>query len=921
MSTSTNRPVGLPSGGSTNQVLTKLSSTNYDVGWATALTGVAWGDITGTLSNQTDLQAALNAKAPLTNLSDIFLTADNGAGKSSYVDININGLDISNSQVSGNSAEILLDGGTNPSFDMLAVRGLITAEHNLEVTTGDVAQSTLYANTKFAASSYTGSGTAELTYGKTAHIFSSTAPSGSVKINKSKSGDFLYIQNNTASTITFIQNTSETFNGATTYDLTTNQTAIFYQINGNGIFAVETLGISDARTAISATAPVSYNSSTGVISMAAASGSVNGYLSSTDWTTFNNKQAAGNYITALTGNVVASGPGSVAATIQANVVTNAMLSTVATATFKGRTTAGTGNVEDLTATQATALLNAMVGDSGSGGTKGLVPAPASGDSAKFLTGAGTYVSAASLSSLYAFISTNTTLDSTYNGKIIVMDDSGGVKTITGPASPADGFNITMYQQSASVNTAGVFDGNGKTVVWANNDSLTNIATRGSGDAFKITYSSTLGYYIVIWQKFNGFLNVATTNLTLNSSTRDIIGDTTSGALTMTLEPVAPVTGRERVFINTGTTNNMTIDGNASEPIVDSSGASNLTYIVRPLQRVKIKANTSSWNVVDEAPWRYDNANNRIGYAVAPAMKLHVDVGDSAADGILLTQGTTTGTSSTDGFKMWYPTAGNASFVMDYREIASGTFSLKAAGANVLTFNSTVLTMLDPTGTNFVKIDGTGVGVMTASIAGRLSIGAGSASANTAPIKLNSGTIMTTAEAGAVEYDGTLALTKASAIRYRPGGTLKEFFTDVGNVGTGEDDLYSYTIPASTLDTNGHQITARYGGIFVNSVSTKQVKVYFGGTMVFDSGALTITATSAWTLDVFCIRVSSSVVRCSVSMNSSGASLAGEASYTEVTGLTLTNTQVLKLTGETAGASTADNDIVAKVGAIRFQPNN
>lgn len=41
----------------------------------------------------------------------------------------------------------------------------------------------------------------------------------------------------------------------------------------------------------------------------------NGYLSSTDWSTFNGKQAAGNYITALTGDVTAAGPGSVAATL------------------------------------------------------------------------------------------------------------------------------------------------------------------------------------------------------------------------------------------------------------------------------------------------------------------------------------------------------------------------------------------------------------------------------------------------------------------------------------------------------------------------------------------------------------------------------------------------------------------------------
>lgn len=60
------------------------------------------------------------------------------------------------------------------------------------------------------------------------------------------------------------------------------------------------------------------------INCQAASGSQAGCLSSTDWTTFNGKQAAGNYITALTGDGTASGPGSAAftlATVNANVGT------------------------------------------------------------------------------------------------------------------------------------------------------------------------------------------------------------------------------------------------------------------------------------------------------------------------------------------------------------------------------------------------------------------------------------------------------------------------------------------------------------------------------------------------------------------------------------------------------------------------
>lgn len=61
-------------------------------------------------------------------------------------------------------------------------------------------------------------------------------------------------------------------------------------------------------TSFSATSPLLYNNTTGVFSIPVATAIANGYLSSTDWTTFNSKQAAGNYITSLTGEATASGP-------------------------------------------------------------------------------------------------------------------------------------------------------------------------------------------------------------------------------------------------------------------------------------------------------------------------------------------------------------------------------------------------------------------------------------------------------------------------------------------------------------------------------------------------------------------------------------------------------------------------------------
>lgn len=92
------------------------------------------------------------------------------------------------------------------------------------------------------------------------------------------------------------------------------------------------------------------------ITVKQSSTSQSGYLSSTDWNTFNGKQGAGNYITALTGDVVATGPGSAASTIQPNVVANTKLAQAPANTIKGNNTGVTANVTDLTISQVIALL-------------------------------------------------------------------------------------------------------------------------------------------------------------------------------------------------------------------------------------------------------------------------------------------------------------------------------------------------------------------------------------------------------------------------------------------------------------------------------------------------------------------------------------------------------------------------------------
>ena len=233
---------------------------------------------------------------------------------------------------------------------------------------------------------------------------------------------------------------------------------------------INSLGSAEV-TAVTATTPLfSSGGSTPNITIQQATTSQNGYLSSTDWNTFNSKQAAGNYITALTGDgtatgpgsaaftlatvnagpgsfgsatsvptitvngkglvtsssstsiqiaesqvtnlvtdlagkqptgnyitaitgdVVATGPGSVSSTIQPNVVSNSKLAQMAANTIKGNNTGVTANAADLTGTQVTALLSNFVGDTGSGGTAGIVPAPPAGSKAAgdFLKADGTW---------------------------------------------------------------------------------------------------------------------------------------------------------------------------------------------------------------------------------------------------------------------------------------------------------------------------------------------------------------------------------------------------------------------------------------------------------------------------------------------------------------------------------------------------
>ncbi len=105
--------------------------------------------------------------------------------------------------------------------------------------------------------------------------------------------------------------------------------------------------------------------------------------------------------------------GATALTIANDAVTNAKAADMATARIKGRTTAGTGDPEDLTGAQATTLL-----DTFTSGAKGLAPASGGGTS-NFLRADGTWAVPGSsmIQSIIIAASDETTPLTTGNGKV------------------------------------------------------------------------------------------------------------------------------------------------------------------------------------------------------------------------------------------------------------------------------------------------------------------------------------------------------------------------------------------------------------------------------------------------------------------------------------------------------------------------
>ena len=138
-------------------------------------------------------------------------------------------------------------------------------------------------------------------------------------------------------------------------------------------------------------------------------------------------------------------------------------------------------------------------------------------------------------------------------------------------------------------------------------------------------------------------------------------------------------------------------------------------------------------------------------------------------------------------------------------------------------------------------------------------------------------------------------------------TTNADITAVGNVGAGEDDLMTYSLPASFLSTNGDSMYFEAAGTVANNANAKRIRVKFGATTILDTGAAGIAVATAYdwvvrgrvvrtgaaTQDIYCSFVAGTT------LNFSDFTTATE---------TLSGAVTFKLTGE----ATSNNDIVQEL---------
>jgi hypothetical protein len=111
---------------------------------------------------------------------------------------------------------------------------------------------------------------------------------------------------------------------------------VAWSLSEIGAYAATNPSAFIALTALSGTAPIQYNNTTGAISITQASGSTNGFLSSTDWNTFNNKTSNVGTVTSVAALTLGTSGTDLSSTVANGTTTPVITLNVPTASASNR---------------------------------------------------------------------------------------------------------------------------------------------------------------------------------------------------------------------------------------------------------------------------------------------------------------------------------------------------------------------------------------------------------------------------------------------------------------------------------------------------------------------------------------------------------------------------------------------------------
>jgi hypothetical protein len=796
---------------------------------------------------------------------------------------------------------------------------------------------------------------------------------------------------------------------------------------------------------------ISSASATHTFNIPTASASNRGLLSTADWSTFNSKQPAGNYITALTGDVTASGPGSAAATITTNAVTDAKFRQSAGLSVIGRSANTTGNVADITAGSDNQVLrrsgttlgfgevnlassNAVTGllPIANGGTGTSSPSLVAGtnititgswpnqtinstggssnfkdsdvvnalsqypllhnnsrfnqgDSIYFFGDSYTYGSGATSgyrwTTLVAYrlgaVEVNYGIPGSTLMKRSPVDWNGGTNMIdrlsTVPTKTFNrrllvfAFGLNDLGQTAAAYTVANFKTDYDSVMhycankgWAPYEILI-IPPYWIGQAGYNAYATASGNAAPTYQRHLDFVQATQETATKWGTLYfNIYNDQLRNDTTLITGDNVHANDAGHAFIEWDVSRYI----GAIENIQQGTRKSLST--TTPLQINQGGSYSSVSEDIDKMKMVfYDDGstNTRYGIGVS-AQNFYLHAGGSGAkftfkingastpvatinDTKLLlgvnTSGTSTATpQSFDAGGTYANTAGDDNKLkyyvyndgsaraglglsfghLEYHVFSGGVHDFFIAGTKKATVQDTALYM--PNLKIIAKADSsataTGGFVYRDAATGTFKI-TGSSGGGITSINSQSGPAITIQGGVGISTStttNTVTVEVNTASNALP-HTLNKQYSPVGNTGTSESDLYTYTIPGNTMNTDGQSVHFEMAGLFNDATATVALQLYFGGVSFANTGALTIGSTGKWSANGYIIRTSSSDATAWVTINSQTTT---DKSYTflaDLSGVDFTAGNIFKLTGQAGGGGGGSNDITAKTWVVRYQP--